>query len=229
MRVGHAAQARSRQFAQYHQVMTTRVCPHCIAYSHFTEAWSDNLPGSVEIPLRGRDVNRFLEVCDNCGGLVCGTELVMTGETTLWPTVIHRKVYPDVPEAIAAAASEAHQAPGADAPRAAVAMARAVIEATAKEKGIVCRGIQSKIEALAANGHISEAMKETAHEIRFAGNEVAHGDLVDEPISVEDASEIVRLMDSILEYVYQGPAEVARIRAKREARKSRQEPAEAIG
>jgi hypothetical protein len=58
---------------------------------------------------------------------------------------------------------------------------------------------------------------------------VAHGDLVDEPIGVDDAAEIVELMDSILEYVYQGPAEVARIRAKREGRRNRQEPVGAVG
>jgi hypothetical protein len=137
--------------------------------------------------------------------------------------MIHRKVYLDVPEAIAAAASEACQSLGAEAPRAAVAMARAVIEATAKEKGITRGNIQAKIEQLAADGHISEAMKEAAHEIRLTANEAAHGDLVDEPISVYEAREVVELMDAILERVYQEPAKVARVRASREARRNRQE------
>jgi hypothetical protein len=72
-----------------------------------------------------------------------------------------------------------------------VVMARATVEATAKDKGITSGKLQSKIEQLAANGHISEAMKEAAHEIRFAGNDAAHGDLVGEPISVEEATEVV--------------------------------------
>ena len=103
-------------------------------------------------------------------------------------------------------------------------MARAVIEATAKEKGITAATFTPRSSA-SANGHISEAMKEAAHEIRFAGNEVAHGDLVEEPISVEDATEVVELMDAILERVYQEPAKVARVRASREARRNRQVPA----
>jgi hypothetical protein len=62
-------------------------------------------------------------------------------------------------------------------------------------------------------------MREAAHEIRFAGNEAAHGDLV-ETISVEEAAEVMELMDAILERVYQEPAKVAR--ASREARKNRE-------
>jgi hypothetical protein len=64
-------------------------------------------------------------------------------------------------------------------------------------------------------------MAEAAHEIRFAGNEVAHGDLVAEPLNIGDATGIIRLMDTILERVYQEPAEVARIRADREERKAK--------
>jgi hypothetical protein len=140
-----------------------------------------------------------------------------------------RKSYPDVPDAIATAASEAHQALGADAPRASVAMARATVEATAKDRGIIKGNLESKIDQLAKDGHISEAMRLAAHEIRFAGNEVAHGDLVNEPITVDDAAEIAELMDAILERVYQEPAKVARVRASREARQKPKEPSEASG
>jgi uncharacterized protein DUF4145 len=101
-------------------------------------------------------------------------------------------------------------------------MARATLEATAKNKGITSGNLQSKIQALTSTGHISEAMKEAADEIRLAGNEVAHGDILSEPISVQDATEIVDLMDAILERVYQEPAKVARVRASREARQSQQ-------
>ena len=137
---------------------------------------------------------------------------------TIWPVVMARMDYPDVPEAIARAAREAHQALAASAPRASVVMARATIEATAKDKGITSGNLVSKIEELQAAGHISEAMKEAADEIRLAGNEVAHSDIVAEKISVADAREIADLMDAILERVYQEPAKVARVRASRLAR-----------
>lgn len=89
----------------------------------------------------------------------------------VWPEVIPRKTYPDVPNAIAGAALEAHLPLDARAPRASVVMARATVEATAKDKGIAQGNLESKIDQLAASGHISEAMKEAAHEIRLAGNE----------------------------------------------------------
>jgi hypothetical protein len=49
-------------------------------------------------------------------------------------------------------------------------------------------------------------MRDAAHEVRFAGYEAAHGDLVSEQITIEDAEEIVVLMDAIQERVYQDPA-----------------------
>jgi hypothetical protein len=141
---------------------------------------------------------------------------------------VHRKNYPDVPEAIASVASEAHQALGAEAPRAALATARAVIEATAKNKGITVDGIYQKIERLRAGDYISEAMKLAAHQIRLAGNDAAHGDLTEEAISVDRATRIVKLMDTILERIYQEPAEVARITADREGQRNPQASAEVV-
>lgn len=198
---------------------TTRFCPHCHVPSHFTRGWAKNYEDE------GKEVyfTSFAEQCDNCGKPVCGTRpLYDDGPETVWPTMVASTTYPDVPETIASAARESHQALAASAPRASVAMARATLEATAKDKGITHGNVQSKIEQLAADGYISDSMKEAAHEIRFAGNEAAHADLLSEPISVDDAKEIVELMDAILERVYEEPAKVARVRASREARRSQQ-------
>jgi transcription-repair coupling factor (superfamily II helicase) len=65
-------------------------------------------------------------------------------------------------------------------------------------------------------------MRAAATEIRFAGNEAAHGDVAavvtEERPGIEDAAEIVGLMDSILERLYQEPTRIAKIRTKRELR-----------
>lgn len=201
-----------------------RLCPHCKVMATFTSRWSDSnvsRDGDVDPD----NPQRFCETCDNCQGPVCG--VYPAGSTVeeppwIWPDVVPRKTYADVPTAIASAALDAHQALDAQILRPTVLMARAAVEATAKDKGITQGLLQSKIDRLAADGHISEAMKEAAHEIRLAGNEAAHGDILSEPISVEDATEIVELMDAILERVYQEPAKVARVRASREARQNGQ-------
>lgn len=202
----------------------TLECPHCHVRSHFTIPWSDTRYHDMHDD-EGYEV--YIATCDSCGMPVCGVALPGgdEDERAVWPLVVARVEFPDVPEPIARAASEAHQALAASAPLATVAMARATIEATAKNKGITSGGIQAKIERLATDGHISDAMKEVAHEIRLAGNEAAHSDIVNEPISVQDAAEIVGLMDAILERVYQEPAKVARVRASREARKKGSGPA----
>ena len=97
-------------------------------------------------------------------------------------------------------------------------MARAVLEATAKDQGVVKGNLMEKIDALAEAGKISEHMRDAAHEIRFAGNEVAHGDLAEEPITADDAKDVLDLMDAILLRVYQEPAQVEQVRERRRAR-----------
>ena len=115
-------------------------------------------------------LSRMCWVCDNCDHPVCGVHRRATGFTDLfvWPETVAYRSYEDVPEAIASTASEAHQSLSAKARRAAVAMARATVEATAKDEGITRGNLQAKIEQLHVNGLISEDMKEAAHEVRFA-------------------------------------------------------------
>jgi hypothetical protein len=209
--------------------MPALVCPHCHVASHFTQKWHGGIYADSSEEFGQLEVfTAFAWQCDNCQMPVCGIydgKPIDETDLTIWPEATFQKDYPDVPEDVAHAAIEAHRALGADAPRAAVAMARAVVEAIAKGKGITKGTVQNKIDRLHAEGHIGEDMREAAHEIRFAGNEAAHGDLVKETISLKEAAEIVGLMDKMLERVYQEPAKVARVRASREARKNPQVPA----
>lgn len=124
--------------------------------------------------------------------------------------------FPDVPAQIADAASEAYACwHRADANRAAVLMARAVIEATAKNKGFKKGGLLDKIDAM--GDLIRPHVRQGAHEIRLLGNEMAHGDFVGY-VSDEDAKLVLTLMSEVLDDVYQSPARVAKAQAAREAR-----------
>ena len=139
-------------------------------------------------------------------------------EDARWsPTPGHNKGFPDVPEHIAGAATEAWLCHTAGATRGACALARAVVEATAKQKGITGGNLVGKIEALAEAGLIRVAVRDQAHEIRHIGNDVAHGDLTDK-ISVEDSAEVLELMGEVLNEVFQAPARADRLKAAREAR-----------
>lgn len=134
------------------------------------------------------------------------------------PTQAPGKYFPDVPPRIAAAADEVHRCLDIDAPRAAVALARAVVEATAKDNGITSGNLMEKIDAMATQGLIREDVREGSHEVRFDGNVVAHGDATHEPISLNEAEEVVALLDELLEEVYQAPARIKRVRENRAAR-----------
>jgi Domain of unknown function (DUF4145) len=70
-----------------------------------------------------------------------------------------------------------------------------------KKLGITTGTLKSKIASLRSQGHITAAMRDAATEILFAGNNFAHGDLVDEPLGMEETAEIVGLMDSVLHWV----------------------------
>lgn len=146
----------------------------------------------------------------------------MPMSTLKWePSTIRRPDFPDVPQQIAASASEAHACLSIQAYRAAVALARAVVEATAKDHGITKGPLVAKIDEMQKQNLIREITRQLAHEIREGGNEIAHGDLGDEPMPSEDAEAIVSLMDEILQEVYQGPARMQRLRQSRQDREKR--------
>ena len=125
--------------------------------------------------------------------------------------------FPDVPEHIASAASEAYECRSIGAYRASMSLARAVLEATAKDKGYVDRTLNMKIDRMRTDGLIREHIKEAAHEIRHLGNDMAHGDFVD-PVSAEEAELSLTLIGEVLAEVYQSPARVARAKEARKAK-----------
>ncbi len=168
--------------------------------------------------------------CDHCGGLSvvrrsgiardASSDIYYLESENWFPQHAEGREFTDVPEPIASVASEAYQCASIGAFRGAVALARAVVEATAKAKGISTNGIASKINELHSQGFIREHVREAAHEVRFGGNEVAHGDLAQGSLDKEEAEEILVLMSEILLEVFQSPARVERQRQKRLERKA---------
>lgn len=127
--------------------------------------------------------------------------------------------FPDVPEHVAEAATEATLCLSFGAYRAVGSLARAVVESTAKDKGILTGNLASKIDALEAAGHVRPHTRDQAHEIRHFGNDMAHGDFAD-PVGKEEAEEAIQLMTEVLDEVYQSPARLAKVKASRLAKKT---------
>lgn len=135
------------------------------------------------------------------------------------PSKVGGKSFPDVPAHISSAADEAHRCHSIGAHRAAILLGRSVVEATAKDKGIVKGTLAAKIDELETAGHVRNLIAETAHEIRYLGNDMAHGDFV-EPATADQAEDVLAFMDEVLNEVYQAPARVNARKAARTAAKA---------
>lgn len=131
----------------------------------------------------------------------------------------HYRDFPDVPHHISRAASEAAFCFSVGAYRAAGALTRAVIEATAKDKGITSGSLWAKIDQMHAQQLLREHIRDAAHEVRHFGNDMAHGDFVDE-VAAEEAEEAIELMAEVLNEVYQSRARIERVKATRLSKKA---------
>lgn len=136
------------------------------------------------------------------------------------PETVLGKEYNDVDnDTIKDSASEAHSCYSIRAYRAAILMARSVVEAIAKDKGIIEGNLKKKIAALEEQKLVSPLVRELADEIRYFGNDMAHGDFA-QPIKAEDALEVLNFLDVLIDAVYQQPAKLLAMQQTREARKA---------
>lgn len=125
--------------------------------------------------------------------------------------------FADVPAEIAIPAGEAVACRSVGLNRSAVMMARAVIEASAKQHGVKSGSLFDKIDRLVQDGLIRGLLGDAAHEVRIAGNDMAHGDFATTQVSGDDADEILALMEDFLSELFQLPRRIAARREKREA------------
>lgn len=216
--------------------MATITCGWCHDRCHMT------LHGAIKVadlPRWGGDDKYIADaafLCDGCGRMSVATWYTSYDpndsrwrdygrdgspedyETARWsPPVGHQMEFPDVPQEIAEAAVEAWTCQVSGAHRGAVMLARAVVESTAKAKGITSGPLELKIKAMADAGLIRAVVADQAHEIRHLGNSSAHGDLGDS-VTKEDAEEVLNLMAEVLNEVWQAPARAQLLADARAAR-----------
>lgn len=213
--------------------MAATVCAWCKANSYMAKAGDPKIVKTTRLGSNGHSkyTIQMPFSCNNCSHISIGTAAT-TGAGTInlsaasvdpwwnektvsWtPQNVGGKSFPDVPEHIASAADEAYQCNSISALRAAILLARSVIEATCKDKGVNSGPLAGKIDQMAAAGHIRSFTQDAAHELRHLGNNMAHGDFV-EPVDADDADAVLAVMSEILDEVYQGPARVSRMKQKR--------------
>lgn len=226
----------------YGRVMTEpdgRTCPYCkeraqMTYIEHSARMVDQRTLRVEAAFQCYVCNRFvIGGIENAGftprgdgtylpvmlhehSTIYEIENALLGNVQYWePVSPVGKNYPDVLAEIASPAGEAHECFSIGAFRAAVLMARSVLEATAKNQGMDGKHLYAKIEAMGTAQLVRPLMVEAAHEIRFIGNEMAHGDFATAEVTKDDALDVLELMDDILNEVFAIAARVERRRARR--------------
>jgi hypothetical protein len=223
--------------------MAGTVCWACERSTHV------HLVGAPYVYVEGGPVSQITAAalfgCDNCSAVMLGmsswaghpgdvdggdwVELLTDADAALdwYPNADTSRHFAHVPAHIASAASEAYRCHGIGAERAAVMLARAVVEATAKACDITSGTLYAKITALREQGLIRVLIEQAAHKVRQFGNEMAHGDFI-EPISKLDADLVLTLMSKVLDEVFQTPAQVAAVEAAVHGRKGSTPPATVI-
>jgi hypothetical protein len=158
-------------------------CPHCRRQSVFVQVTS------VYAVQLAQDHQR-LAVGMQCQGCI-DYILALAMKTNKYPfpsTLAYTKHYPlgapddTVAEEVAKANqnialdfAEALRCFWVKSYKAAVAMCRRSVEATCKHLGATGKTLEKKIDNLAAQGKITEPLKEMAHAVRLSGNRGLHG------------------------------------------------------
>jgi hypothetical protein len=102
---------------------------------------------------------------------------------------------------------------------AAALMARSAMQAALRDHNAEGRNLKEEIDNLAIKGLLPPIMKEWSNQVRELGNDSAHPKPFQNPTDPRDASDIVRFLDFLLEYLYSLPYEIGQYR-KREKNKN---------
>lgn len=135
-----------------------------------------------------------------------------------WPTPGMRPADPDIPPAVADAVAEGTRCLAVKAPRAAAVMFRAALAQIVSDRGSTSaqskHTLAGQLEQMASEGDLDRTLADWADHIRLVGNAGAHPNELD-PVSIEEADELGRLITSLVEYLYIMPARVQRARSAR--------------
>ena len=129
-----------------------------------------------------------------------------------WPS-IEVSVSSDIPRSIASAYREAVRAYHSGCYRAAAVMARRTLEAVTEQKGEPKGPLVKRLKNLVSSQRIDPSLESWSREIRLVGNAGAHFDPINN-VSKEDADDIISFIRQILRFLYEIPAEVARVRSR---------------
>ena len=135
-----------------------------------------------------------------------------------WPTPGARSLGPDVPTNVATAYDEGVRCLSAGPPKGAVAMFRTAMTWIVHDKGseaAKAKGdLKDKVKQMVADGGLTAAVGSWVDHVRLYGNAGVHPDLFG-GVSLEEAKDVARLTETLMELLYITPAKIAQQQAER--------------
>lgn len=212
------------------------VCPRCRRVAHFVLAGvGDGLsfradvfgPGGERIANQ-RAVVMHCQACHN-GIVVVEDEYVggvrggRSGQVTWhgvfwWPTPGAASLGPEVPHTVAGAYGEGLRCLSVGAPNGAVAMFRTAMTWIVDDKGSEAAktksNLKDKIKQVVADGGLGGTVGGWVDHVRLYGNAGAHPDVFGD-VSTEEAKDVARLTETLIDLLYMTPARIAKRQAER--------------
>ncbi|GAA4698126.1 DUF4145 domain-containing protein [Nocardioides nanhaiensis] len=144
------------------------------------------------------------------------TNEVVDRVTVVYPKPPPRPVHPSVPTLVASLFSEGAEAEAAGLLRGASMLYRSCVEAMAKERSAEGRDLYQRIEAMKSTKALEADLADAMHEARLLGNDTTHDGIA---YSAEEVADVAELVSEALHLIYVQPAERARFKQLRQARR----------
>lgn len=193
-------------------------CPFCMERGNFKTAFH-----AEKKHQRDRKVLNFdtLE-CGNCKGYVMvlwsassmgGSQGMHAYRVLPWPMKLEK--HPDHwPEAIGRYWLQAKRNLRDGNWDAAALMARSALQLALRDHKAEGRSLKQEIESLAGQGILPPLMKDWSDNVRELGNDSAHPKPEQDATDPQDAKDVVRFLDFLLEYLYDLPHQIKQYRER---------------
>lgn len=215
-------------------------CPRCGRVSNFTEVGSGPVTytpdGGYSIDPNGEQHRLYDEQvtilecngCRNCvvvieEQLIGGVRGGKSGQVSYrgfhwWPPPSRGTLGRDVPDRIAEAYAEGVRCLSANSPNAGVAMFRTALSHLVNDRGSdeakAKSDLKDKLKKMVEDGGFPSSLGDWATHIRLYGNAGSHPDLFGD-VTTEEARDVSKLVQTLIEVVYVLPGNIARRQAER--------------
>ncbi len=193
-------------------------CPFCLERGNFGTATH----AEMKKPNSKKRLNFDTLECGNCKGYVMvlwsasehGPRQGMHNfEVLPWPQKLDS--FPDyLPEPVGRCWLQAKRNIKDENWDAAALMARSSLQVALRGQGAKKGSLKSEIDDLASMGILPPNIKDWSNEVRELGNESAHPAPEADPTSPDDARDVVRFLDFLLEYLYGLPHRINQYRTR---------------